>query len=132
MPTEGIDIVELAEQRMNELYKRLEKMDLADPNRKSIVDEITDHARIVDDYETRNLKRLDSNAKNDIEETRLVIDSDRNLIEKARVRTERMKLFAYIIGGIGTGIMSYNMDKIKISAKPLAKFKDDLIAKLGR
>ena len=132
MPTEEMDIVELAEKRMNELYEKLDRMSLDDPNRKSIVDEIGDHARIVNDYENRDLKRLDNNAKNDIEEQRIIIDSDRNLIERAKVRTDRMKLFAYIIGGIGTGMMSYNMDKIKISAKPLSKFKDDLIAKLGR
>ena len=129
---EDKDIVGLTEERMKELLEQLGKMPIGDPAREKIVDELNDYSRIVDDYEGRDLKRLDNNAKNDIEEARLKIDVQKIVLEKSRIRTERFKVFAYILSGIGTGMLSYNMDKIHISCKPLAKLKDDFIGKLGR
>lgn len=126
------DIVGLTEERMKELLEQLGKMPIGDPAREKIVEELNDYSRIVDDYEGRDLKRLDNNAKNDIEEARLEIDAQKIILEKSRIRTERFKVFAYILSGIGTGMLSYNMDKIHISCKPLAKLKDDFINKLGR
>jgi len=126
------DIVGLAETRMTELYERLGNMSADDPNREKIVKEIGEHSRIVDDYEGRDLKRLDNNAKNDIEEARLEIEAQKILNERARNRTERIKIFMYALFGVGTGMLSYNMDKVHIAAKPLAKLKDDFIGKLGR
>ena len=129
---EDKDIVGLTEERMKELLEQLGKMPIGDPARVKIVEELNDYSRIVDDYEGRDLKRLDNNAKNDIEEARLKIDAQKIVLEKSRIRTERFKVFAYILSGIGTGMLSYNMDKIHISCKPLAKLKDDFISKLGR
>lgn len=129
---EDKDIVGLTEERMKELLEQLGKMPIGDPAREKIVEELQDYSRIVDDYEGRDLKRLDNNAKNDIEEARLEIDAQKIILEKSRIRTERFKVFAYILSGIGTGMLSYNMDKIHISCKPLAKLKDDFINKLGR
>lgn len=129
---EDKDIVGLTEERMKELLEQLGKMPIGDPAREKIVNELNDYSRIVDDYEGRDLKRLDNNAKNDIEEARLEIDAQKIILEKSRIRTERFKVFAYILSGIVTGMLSYNMDKIHISCKPLAKLKDDFISKLGR
>ena len=129
---EDKDIVGLTEERMKELLEQLGKLPIGDPARVKIVEELNDYSRIVDDYEGRDLKRLDNNAKNDIEEARLEIDAQKIILEKSRIRTERFKVFAYILSGIGTGMLSYNMDKIHISCKPLAKLKDDFINKLGR
>ena len=126
------DIVGLTEERMKELLEQLGKMPMSDPGREKLVKELEDYSRIVDDYEGRDLKRLDNNAKTDIEEARLEIEAQKVLNERARNRTEKFKIFAYILSGIGTGMLSYNMDKIHISCKPLAKLKDDFIAKIGR
>ena len=129
---EDKDIVGLTEERMKELLEQLGKMPIGDPARVKIVEELNDYSRIVEDYLGRDLKRLDNYAKNDIEEARLEIDAQKIILEKSRIRTERFKVFAYILSGIGTGMLSYNMDKIHISCKPLAKLKDDFINKLGR
>lgn len=129
---EDKDIVGLTEERMKELLEQLGKMPIGDPAREKIVEELQDYSRIVDDYEGRDLKRLDNNAKNDIEEARLEIDAQKIILEKSRIRTERFKVCTYILSGIGTAMLSYNMDKIHISCKPLAKLKDDFISKLGR
>ena len=74
MPTDEKDIVELLEDRERELLDNLGNRQIDDPKREAVVRELETYAKIVDQYEARDQRRMDNNAKNDIEEQRIVID----------------------------------------------------------
>lgn len=132
MPTDEKDIVELVEDRMRELLDNLGKSPIDNPKREAVVRELESYSKIVDQYEARDQRRMDNNAKNDIEEQRIVIDQMKVLNDKARNRSEMIKWIFYILGSGGFGFWAYNMDKMHLGNKRMLRFVDDLLGKLGR
>ena len=132
MPTDEKDIVELAEGSMRDLYEGLNKMQVGDPKRESIMKEIESHSKIVDSYESRDLRRMDNNAKNDIEEQRVIVDQMKVQNSKAELWVRLIEKAMYFVGAFGVGYYGYHADKYHLFAKPFARFRDDLLTKLGR
>lgn len=132
MPTDEKDIVELVEDRMRELLDNLGNRQIDDAKREAVVRELESYSKIVDQYEARDQRRMDNNAKNDIEEQRIVIDQMKVLNDKAKNRSEMFKWIFYILGSGGFGFWAYNMDKMHLGNKRMLRLVDDLLGKLGR
>ena len=122
-----MDLMELNEARQQECYDKLGKLDPGDPKRESIVDDLMAFAKIQAIAENHELKRLDNNAKNDIEETRLIIEQQANEIQRMRMRLEFSTRIMYAFGAGLMGFYAYNKELITIPAKSFIKVKDDLL-----
>ena len=126
------DVMELNEARLVQLYKELDRYEPTDPNYKKIVENIEDLSRVLETYKQIELKRLDNNAKNDIEEQKLVIDMQKVQNDKARNIGEWMGrvLYAAMIGG--SAWFSYNQDLLKIPSKAFKWAHEKFLAKFIR
>ena len=132
MPTDEKDIVELTEDRMRELLDNLGNRQIDDQKREAIVREFEIYAKVVDQYESRDQRRMDNNAKNDIEEQRIVIDHQKVLNDKAEIRSNNIRWILHILGSGLFGYVAYHMDKKYLGNKRMLRIVDELLAKLGR
>ena len=98
MLDETEDVIELNEARLRQLYADLARYEPTDPNYKKIADNIEVLSRVLDSHQQVELKRIDNNMKNDIEEQKLVIEMEKVEADKARSRGDWFWKFMY--GGI--------------------------------
>lgn len=126
------DVMELNEARLAQLYHDLERYEPTDPNYKKIAENIEILSRVSDSHGQVELKRLDNNAKNDIEEQKLVIEMQKVQAEKARTKSEWFgRVFnAMLIGG--SAYFSYNQDLLKVPAKAWKWANEKFITKFMR
>ncbi len=105
------DNLELYEKREHELLEELGKLQPNDPNRKPIVQELNTIASIKATYNQNELTRLNNNARNDIEEQKLIIEQEK--IRNDKRRTIAMWVQAIFSGGLGLYAVnkSYHMDE---------------------
>lgn len=129
MPFETEDIIELNEARLRQLYKDLENITAADPNYKKTVENIEILSKVLESYNQTEMKRLDNNAKNDIEEAKLILDQQKLQNERVRNRGEWWSRFLYAGLVAGSAYFSYNMDKIKIPSKAITWAKENFLRK---
>jgi hypothetical protein len=111
------DVMELNEARLAQLYHDLERYEPTDPNYKKIAENIEILSRVSDSHGQVELKRLDNNAKNDIEEQKLVIEMQKLKNDKARTRSEWFGRIFYGALVTGSAYFSYNQDLLKIPSK---------------
>ena len=126
------DVMDLNEERQRELYEELGRLKPEDPKYKEIVNNLETLAKMQDEFETREQKRLDNNAKNDLEEAKLVIDQQKIENDKLRSRLDAFTRICYFIGSLGMGYYAYHSDKLTIPVKPFVKVKDDFMRLIGR
>ena len=126
------DVIELNEKRLRELLRDLENMNGSDPNYKKIAENIEILTRSLESQRQTELKRLDNNARIDIEEQKVVIELEKCKNEKARIRGEWWNRVGY--GALVTlsAIFSYNMDKLKIPSKPIVWARENFLKKFMR
>ena len=115
---------ELLEKREKEVYLELGKIGFDDENRKQLMNEAKIFAEIRNANDQAENTRLNNNARNDIEEQKLVTEQERLKAEKARIAVDVGKIIAGVLGGIGMTVMSYNMDTLYTKDNRMQKFAE--------
>ena len=107
MPENEMSTLDLLEQREREGYEELGKLKYDDPIRGKVLNELKTLSDIRNDFESQEQTRLNNNAKNDIEEQKLVIESEKIRNEKKRIGAEVGKAVLYFVGGFSSMFGSY-------------------------
>ena len=121
------DVMDLIEARQKEYLEELGKLNPTDPKSSEVVKNFVALSGVADDYEQRDQKRLEGNAKNDIEEQKLIIEMQRINNDKIRARLDFAGRLMFFVGSMGMGFFAYDQEKLRIAAKPFVKVKDDLM-----
>lgn len=105
------DNLELYEEREHEILEELGKMTPTDPNRKPLIQELNTIAGIRVNYDQTEQTRLNNNARNDIDEQKLIVELE-------KVKNDKRKNIALWIQAIFSGALgvyavnkSYHMDE---------------------
>lgn len=115
---------ELLEKREKEVYLELGKIGFDDEKRKQLMNEAKTFAEIRNANDQAENTRLNNNARNDIEEQKLVTEQERLKTEKAKIAVDVGKIVAGVLGGIGMTVMSYNMDTLYTKDNRVQKFAE--------
>lgn len=131
MPIDEKDNLDLYEEREHELLDQLGRMEITDPNRDKIEKELDTLAKIRSKYLELEQNRLNNNAKNDIEEAKLLVEKSKLENEKRRNRTTLWATFITTLFTTGIGysaiMKSYHMDEEFWPHKDLKVFGQNLI-----
>ena len=131
MPIDEKDNMDLYEEREHELLDQLGRMEMNDPNRDKVERELDTLAKIRAKYLELEQNRLNNNAKNDIEEAKLLVEKSKLENEKRRNRTTLWATFLTTLFTTGFGysaiMKSYHMDEEFWPHKDLKVFGQSLI-----
>lgn len=125
------DNLDLYEEREHEVLEQLGRMSMDDANRKALVSELTALSSIRNSYEQTEQTRLNNNARNDIEEQKLVIEEEK--VKNDKKRTIAMWVQTFLSVGVGGYLTfkSYNMDEKGYPFKELKEFARGLVSGKG-
>lgn len=130
---EMMSLEDLRDAREREALVELGKMSFDDANRQKVLNEWRAYAETRNADEKAEQARLDSNAKNEIDEERLAIEKSKVKADNKRFLTDMLKIFAAISIGIGGNYMSYRMDEVHNAYKDLKRealnLKDKFLGK---
>lgn len=107
MPENEMSTLDLLEQREREGYEELGRLKYDDPLRGKVLNEVKTYSDIRIAFESQEQTRLNNNAKNDIEEQKLVIESEKIRNEKKRIGADVGKAVLYFVGGFSSMVGSY-------------------------
>lgn len=127
MPTEEKDTMELLDECERSVYEELLKLDVTDPNYEKVQKSAKTFADIKVNYAETEQNRLNSYAKNEQDDRRLVIEEKKVQVDKSRVRMDGVKAGLYFFGGIATGLGGFFLEPIFQKSKTLEKFSEKLI-----
>jgi len=111
MEEKEMSTMELLEKREHEAYEELGKLNYGDENRGKVLNELKTLASIRNDYDQTELSRLNNIAKNDIEDRKLDVESEKIKNDKRRMWSEVGKAVLYFVGGFGSMFSSYMMSE---------------------
>ena len=132
MPTDTMDNMELLEQAEKNALIQLDRMEYNDPNRGKVVNEIETISKIRNAYDQTEQTRLNNNARNDIDEAKLVIETKKVENEKHRLVVDGIKIGAGVAVGIGGQYLSYHMEETKLAFKGLVAWVKDFTGSVFR
>ena len=123
---EGKDNLELYEEGERKILEEYNSLDPNDPKRGDLLKQLTGISAIRNNYEQTEQNRLNNNARNDIEEQKLVI-------QEVQTKNEFTKtlvwggptLFGYCLGHYGQ-IKSYHMEEKGFAFKGLKAYGERL------
>ena len=122
--------LELYEKREHEILEQLGKMEMSDPNRKNLVQELNTLSSIRNNYDQTELTRLNNNARNDIEEAKLAIEEEKVKNDKERTKAMWFQAALSFLGGAALTMKSYHMDTKGYPYKDLKQFAMRQIEKI--
>lgn len=122
--------LELYEKREHEVLEQLGKMEMSDPNRKNLVQELNTLSSIRNNYDQTELTRLNNNARNDIEEAKLAIEEEKVKNDKERTKAMWFQAALSFLGGAALTMKSYHMDTKGYPYKDLKQFAMRQIEKI--
>lgn len=105
MITEAMETRDLIETLEQNAYREILNADRDDPKRKEMWDEAVKIAGIRSTYDQNEQNRLNNNTRNDIEESKIVVESEKAKNDRKRIRMDVIKFTVgstlALIGGIG-------------------------------
>lgn len=113
---------ELYEAREKEMLEELGKTPFNDPNRLKLVESLDTIAKIRVNYDQLDQTRLNNNAKNDIEEEKLVIEHKKIENDKERIWASVITGLVSFFGGVSVVRWSYKMDENNWAYKDMKMF----------
>lgn len=127
---ENMSIEELRDLREREIYLQMGKLKYDDP----LNDKLANRAKVISDIRcsenSTDNNRLNNNARNDVEEQKLLIEERRLRAEKWKALIEFGKITGYGILGYFCIRRSYTMSEISAPFRDMKKFGEDLIEKI--
>lgn len=130
MPTNEKDNLELYEDREHELLEKLGRMESDDPNYGKVVGYLDTVSKIRVNYETSEQTRLNNNARNSIEEEKLIIEHAKIQSDKDRTKAMWIQALLSFVGGAALTMKSYHMDESGYPYKDLKVFGMKLIERV--
>lgn len=103
-------IDELREDQLRGAYIELKDLKRDDPNYGKVMNEIKTLEEIKLSSEQAESNRLNNNAKISVEEEKIMVDRERNQIERKKVRSVWGQIGAYFVMGFGSFGMSYVLE----------------------
>ena len=122
-----LDNLELYEEREREILERLGQMSMNDPERKSLTQELNVVSSIIVNYKQTELTRLNNNARNDIDEARLVIEGEKVQNDKTRNKIMVGGSILSVLAGWWLHGKSYHMDEKGYPFKEMKQFSKDMV-----
>lgn len=116
----------LLEEVEKEGLEELKRRNYDDPARKSIMAEVKTCSDIRVANAQVELDRVNNNAKNSIEEERIMIEREKVKTDRKRGRTEIAKAIIYFVGGAAMHITSYFMEAAFQRYPQMSRFADQL------
>lgn len=115
----------------NRVLNDLAKMMPDDPNYAKTLEAAESLAKIIGEYERRDLDRMNSNVKNDISEDGLKIDMEKVKTDRLREWLGLIKTALGVGASVGMGIVAYKGDVIdfKLPTRSLWDLAKGLIPK---
>lgn len=126
MSEEEMSTMELLEKREHEVYEELGKRNYGDPERGKLLSEAKMYSEIRNATDQTEQTRLNNNAKNDLEERKLDIESEKVKNEQRRTRADLVKAGIFLLGGVSSTFLSYTMEEWFQKFQPLQRFGDKL------
>lgn len=110
MDEEMMSTQELLEKREKETYLELGKLTPTDPNYGKILSAAKTYSEIRNTYDSAEQKRLDTYAKNEIEEHKLQVEEAKVKNDKRRTWVDFAKAGLFLMGGFFSGFSGYMLD----------------------
>lgn len=117
-----MSLQDLLEKREKEVYLELGKVGMNDEKRRQLMSEAKTFAEIRNANDQAENTRLNNNARNDIEEQKLLVEQERCKVEKQKIGVDAAKIFVGVLSGLGMTMLSYNMDTLFTKDNKMQKF----------
>lgn len=123
------DNLELYEEGERKILEEYNKLDPDDPKRAELLKQLTGISAIRNNYEQTEQNRLNNNARNDIEEQKLVVQEEQTKNDKLKVLIwSGLTLLGYGLGHYDQ-IKSYHMEEKNFAFKGLKSYGEKMIDK---
>ena len=122
---------EMYEEREKEILEELGRMSVTDPNRKPLLIELDTISKILVNYDQLEQNRLNNNAKNDIEEQKLIIEEKKLKNEDKKIWSGLGMAVMSFVGGITCVRWSYKMDEHNWAYKDMKTFGSRAVESIG-
>lgn len=132
MPENEMSNSDLLEQSIHDAYEELNRLKFGDENRGKVLNEI----KILEDIQQKasdsESARLNNNARNDIEESKLEIERQKVAVERKKVRSAWRQTLVYaFVGTLSTGL-SFFAEPWFQKNQTLNKFSDKVTSLILR
>jgi len=104
--------IEATREEYNRVLNELSRMMPDDPNYAKTLEAAESLAKIIGEYERRDLDRINSNIKNDISEEELRVDMAKVKADRLRSGTEVVKSVLSSAVAIGMGFLAYKNEAV--------------------
>lgn len=121
---------EMYEVREKEILEELGRLKMDDPARKQLINELDTLSSIRVNYSQAEQNRLNNNARNDIDEARLIIEEEKVKNDKKRNIAMLIQTISSLALGSFLYAKSYHMDEDKWAYKDLKNYSLRLIEKI--
>lgn len=115
------DLIETLEQNA---YREVLNRDRDDPKRKEALEEAVKIAAIRSTYDQNEQNRLNNNTRNDIEESKLVVESEKAKNDRKRIRVDAIKFVLGSILALAGGIGGHFLDSILQKSQQVQRASD--------
>lgn len=119
MPTEEMDNLEILKQVAKNESEQLLKMKYDDPNRPKQVDAVETVSKLCIAYEQLEQNRLSNNAKNDVEEAKLIIEDKKLENERLKMKHDTKRTWYYMVAALFGTWLSYNLGETTVAYKKM-------------
>ena len=116
----------LLEEVEKEGLEELKRRNYDDPARKSIMAEVKTCSDIRVANAEVEINRVNNNAKNSIEEERIMIEREKVKTDRKRGKTELIKAGIYFFGGAALSVTSYFMEVAFQRYPQMSRYADKL------
>ena len=122
MPTDTMDNRELLELTKKNALLQLDRMEYNDPNRGKVVNELETVSKILNADDQTEQTRLNNNARNDIDEAKLIVEQQKVENEKRRMTIDGVKIGLGVVVTLVGQHMAYHMEETKLAFKGMANW----------
>lgn len=116
---------DLIEDVERDIYLKIKSTDVNDPNWQKLINGAKTASDIRNAMDTAENTRLNNNARNDIEEQKLVVDEERIKVDKQRNLINVLTLIGYASLGVWSAMKSYSMDEVSTCYRKMSDFAKD-------
>lgn len=124
MITEAMETRDLIETLEQNAYREVLNRDRDDPKRKEALEEAVKIAAIRSTYDQNEQNRLNNNTRNDIEESKLVVESEKAKNDRKRIRVDAIKFALGSILALAGGIGGHFLDSILQKSQQVQRASD--------
>lgn len=127
MDEETMSSQDLLDKRIHEGYLELGKLNMDDPKRKPIVDEIEKLTKVQRSDAIVQQQKINANVKNELDDRKVQIAVERAKLDKQRIRVEYVKAGLFTAASFMMGFSSHFIDEWFAPDRSLGKMKEEFL-----